>query len=361
MKRKHRLSKYVILCSLIVVSLLIVAGQRRPAAGQPAADSAPNLLVNSNFDELPFYWRPPNHFVAGGWYRWWLQATVMPEFDDVNKPGGVRRETYLTGGHAQVYFKWGHHYTAGIFQVVHGLTPCRPYELTMHARTHSLDGAHPGSRIGLDPWGAHLALDGEVSDFTPLHRANWSREQTALFQWEELAVTAEPRGESMTAILYAAPRPGDPGRTHYYDTFWDAGALRAADYEGDRLPGPIQATTGLIYDVSTAVSSQELTVNWKLSVPATTQVWYGLVSPSQVVTGTDHLTRTVYLPLASQIRFDFEHTLPVNYDVTELTHTAVIRDYTPGQTINAVVLARRLVDGVCVTEYAGPFVIKTLP
>ena len=31
---------------------------------RPAEALSDNLLVNGNFDELPFYWAYPNHFVA---------------------------------------------------------------------------------------------------------------------------------------------------------------------------------------------------------------------------------------------------------------------------------------------------------
>ncbi|MCX7949984.1 MAG: hypothetical protein N2509_07710, partial [Treponemataceae bacterium] len=119
-----------------------------------AQGQTPNLLINGNFDELPFYWRPPNHFIAGGWARWWIDGTVLPEFDDVRT-----QRPYYDGGHAQVYFKWGHTYEAGIYQVVSGLTPCVPYRFTMWARNHSLPGVLPHARIGLDPEGTQLTPD----------------------------------------------------------------------------------------------------------------------------------------------------------------------------------------------------------
>jgi hypothetical protein len=361
MRLRYLSSKSLILCSL----LLIVAGMLAIASlsdGDPVrADTAPNLLVNGNFDELPFYWHYPNHFVADGWERWWIHGTVLPEYDDVNKPGGIRQNIWVDGGHAQVYFKWGASYTAGIFQVVDGLTPCRPYELTMHARTHSVPGAHPGSRIGLDPLGAQLTPDGAVKDETPLNRAVWSREQTILTEWEELSVTAEPLGERLTAILYASPRPGDEDVTHYYDTFWDAGALRPVPYANDRLPGPAQATTGLISEVTATAGTDAVTLNWKLDAPAVTQVWYSLITPSPVITGTEHLTYTIYMPNIAQFRLTFNHTLPVDYSAAQLSRTASLRDFEPGQIVNYIILARRVVDGACVTEFSGPYVMATQP
>ncbi|MCS7179721.1 MAG: hypothetical protein N0A03_10760, partial [Anaerolineae bacterium] len=60
-----------------------------------AMSGGPNLLVNGNFDDpaYPFYWRYPNHFVAGGWIRWWIHGTVLPEYDDARA-----QRPYYDGG-----------------------------------------------------------------------------------------------------------------------------------------------------------------------------------------------------------------------------------------------------------------------
>ena len=98
------------------------------------------LLVNGNFEEVPFYWRVPTHWVAGGWYRWWSESTpTLPEFDDIRSWSPRPYD----GNHAQVYFKWGQSYEAGIYQEVSGLTPCTPYRLTMWAGNDSNDWGMP--------------------------------------------------------------------------------------------------------------------------------------------------------------------------------------------------------------------------
>jgi hypothetical protein len=205
-----------------------------------------NLLVNGNMEDLPFYWRYPNHYVAGGWSRWWIDGTVLPEYDDV-RPGRPYR---YDGHHAQVYFKWGNNYTAGIFQVVEGVTPCTPYRLSMWGRSHSLEGAHPHTKVGLDPTGSEVTPDGAVKHGLPPLTA-WSREQTELFTWEELTVEAESLGEQMTAILYASPQPGSTA-THYYDTFWDAGMLVPTNFPDGKLPTPSDwQPSGFIQNLST--------------------------------------------------------------------------------------------------------------
>lgn len=353
MKRRRYVASFLVLCGLLIVLGISYS------VTQPAEALSDNLLVNGNFDELPFYWAYPNHFVAGGWDRWWIHGTVLPEYDDVK---GVRANYYVDGGHAQVYFKWGSTYTAGIFQVVGGLTPCRPYELTMHARTHSLAGTHPGSRIGLDPWGALLTDDGAVHphQVAPLHRAVWSREQTALFTWEKLSVTTEPRGNSLTAILYASPVPGSSD-IHYFDTFWDAGALRPVAYPTGRLPGPTQPAANFINNVTSITSPTSLTINWSLSDIAGTQVWYNVVPPPTPITSTLQINFSVYLPfVARAIPFNFPQQTALDY-TTGATHSATITGLSVDQTVYYVVVARRLRDGTCVTEYAGPYSVKIQP
>ncbi len=350
-----------IVTAIIVLTSLLALGTQSGALllADTVSNDGGNLLVNGNFDELPFHWAYPNHFIPEGWERWWIHGTVLPEFDDVNKPGGVREHIYVDGGHALVYFKWGPSYTAGVFQVVEGVTPCRPYELTMYARNHSLEGALPHARIGLDPLGALLTDDGAIHDPTPLHRTVWSREQTALFTWEELVVTTEPRGNKLTAILYASPEPGSDA-VHYYDTFWDAGSLHASPYASGRLPAPSRSTDGFIYDVEATSNANSVTVNWKLSGPGTTQVWYDLITPNPI-TDTTHLTHTTYLPLISRFSLNFAHTTAVDYNAAPLSRAATITDVAPGQRVNYIVLARRLVGDTCVTEYAGPFILETQP
>ncbi|MBN2392385.1 MAG: hypothetical protein JXR84_16770 [Anaerolineae bacterium] len=354
MVRRRYVLNFLVLCGLLLV---LGIGDY---AIRPTKALSDNLLVNGNFDELPFDWYYPNHFVARGWDRWWIHGTVLPEYDDVAKPGGVRVNTYVDGGHAQVYFKWGSAYTAGIFQVVNGLTPCRPYELTMYARTHSLDQAHPGSRIGLDPQGEQLTPDGAVKDMAPLERTVWSREQTALSFWEELSVTAEPLGNSLTAILYASPAPGSDA-VHYFDTYWDAGALRAAIYANGRLPGPTHLTTSFINNVTPITSPTSLTLNWSLSDTAGTQVWYNIVpppTPPTPITSTFQINFLAYMPIAARgIPFNFPQQTALDY-ATGLTHSATISDLSSGEAVSYVVVARRLVGNTCVTEYAGPYIIQ---
>jgi hypothetical protein len=348
------LRRRYIVCFLFLCALLIVLGIGHSVT-RPTEALSDNLLVNGNFDELPFEWFYPNHYVAGGWDRWWIHGTVLPEYDDVK---GIRTSTYVDGGHAQVYFKWGNAYTAGIFQVVNGLTPCRPYELTMYARTHTLEGARPGSRIGLDPLGE--SSNEAVVDLTQLQRTIWSREQTALFTWEELSVTAEPLGNSLTAILYASPIPGS-SEIHYFDTYWDAGALRPTTYSDGRVPGPTQPTTSLINSVTPITSPTSLTIDWSLTDVAGTQVWYNIApppTPPTPITSTFQINFSAYMPIAARgIPFNFPQQTALDYTIGP-AHSAIISNLSSGETVFYIVVARWLRDGACVTEYAGPYSVK---
>jgi len=322
-----------------------------PAPPAETQSFTPNLLVNGNFDDpaYPFYWRYPNHHVAGGWIRWWIHETVLPEYDDARA-----QRPYYDGGHAQVYFKWGHTYEAGIYQVVTGLAPCTPYRFTMWARNHSLDGVLPHARIGLDPQGTQLTpSDDDCAVKTGLPpQTVWSREQTALFTWEELSVEAEPLGERLTAILYAHPEPPPYGGPYYYDTIWDAGRLITGTYPDGRLPEPTSWTpSGFITNIVTSTVLNTLVIEWDTLAPASTQVWYEILPlPSPPISPTGAFT--VYLPLVMKAPTFTDAT---SLDVTPVTrHRAVIPGLQDGQTLRFVVLSRRLLGGSCVTEVSAP-------
>lgn len=314
------------------------------------------LLVNGNFDQVPFYWRYPNHFIAGGWARWWMEGSVIPEFDDVR----AWRPWRYDGDHAQIYFKWGATYEAGIYQVVTGLTPCTPYRLTMWARNHSNKALLPHARIGLDPQGTLLTTRAPIgpNDEDSVVRTGmppltvWSREQTALFTWEELTVEAEPLGDRMTVILYAHPEVLNGGGDYYIDTFWDAGRLITSTFPAGRLPEPASWTpSGFITNVVTATVLDSLIIEWDTLSPASTQVWYDVYSP---VSPTVPVTfpHTVYLPLVLRSPY-LQYATPL--DPMPVTHhRVVISGLEDGQVVRLYLLSRRPLTGACVTEVYGP-------
>lgn len=357
--------------SIVIVALLAFAvlgkGETSWGANEPPLKGAPiptqktqatNLLVNGSMEE-GFYWKYPNHYVAKGWNRWWIHGTVLPEYDDTRT-----WRPHFDGNHAQTYFKWGNAYTAGIYQVVSGLTPCTPYQLAAWSRNHSLEGALPHARIGLDPEGRDFAPDGAAKTGLPPATV-WSREQTVLSTWEELSVEAEPVGDRLTAILYAAPRPSD-NRTYYYDTFWDAGRLTAVPFPNDRLPEPtVWKPSGFITNVVTQVGAGIVVVEWDTLEPASTQVWYDIITPTVPITpgGTLLISHTIYLPLVMfQPPPDHEYDLATPLDTSPtIHHRAVISSLKEGEKARFVILSRRRIDTACTTEMYGAITSPSMP
>ncbi|MGB9872694.1 MAG: hypothetical protein ACPLYD_13655, partial [Anaerolineae bacterium] len=89
---------------------------------------------------------------------------------------------------------------------------------------------------------------------------------------------------------------------------------------------------------------------WDTPTPASTQVWYTIISPTAPISFTGAFT--VYLPLVMKAP-QYDYATPV--DVTPVTHhRAVIGGLQNGQTVRFVVLSRRLSDGACVTEVSAP-------
>ncbi len=320
-----------------------------------SVQSSANLLVNGSM-EGDYRWRYPNHYVAPLWIRWWIHGSDLPEYDLTR---GSRSYVYYDGERAQVYFIWGKTYTAGIYQVVTGLTPCVPYRLTAWARNHSLESALPHARIGLDPQGTQLTPDtydcAVKTGLPPL--TVWSREQTALFTWEELSVEAEPLGDRLTAILYASPWHPNDGHVYYFDTFWDAASLTQVGFPNNRLPAPGSWTpSGFITNVVTQSTSGGLVVQWDTLGPASTQVWYNVITPTAPITPTGAFT--VYLPLVSKSTTNYVFATTLDTTPTT-THQATIplSGLPSGTRVEFVLLSRRPLASACATEVYGPLVI----
>lgn len=322
--------------SAAALVVLLVLGPRASIQGDvgavgdvpapPRALLATDLLVNGNMDEIAFYWKPPNHFVAGGWLRWWIGGGDIPEYDDVR----AWRPYRYDGNHAQVYFRWGEPYTAGIYQRVHGVEPCRFYEFEMYGRNHSHDYTNHHARIGLDPLGrvyndinnpGIAALPDEVV---------WSAEQTFYYTWGRHTVTAEALANSITAIAYAAPNAGHK----YYDTFWDAGSLVETTPPGGRLPDPESWTpAGFVQNVSATPLLDQMVITWDTAEPASSQVWYNV-----------NLTTT-----------NNTYAYASAADMDPKTHHRVVIDgFQSGTEIQFVAVSRRYTGGNCATSVSTP-------
>lgn len=341
----------------MVLLVALAVGERRVAQGAGAApwEEGPlqaqqtqvdNLLVNGDMEDYPFYWEPPNHWVAGGWMRWWM-GSVIPEYDDVRDWRPYRYD----GDHAQIYF-WVWHYTAGIYQRV-AVQPCTFYRFSMYGRNHSAPGADHHARIGIDPLGRQYnTIDDPAVSSLPAD-ITWSPEQTFFYDWGLHSVTAESRSDHVTAITYVSPDPDYAP----YDTFWDAGTLAEALPPDGRLPAPESLESdGFITNVITSTSLNFLLLEWDTPEPASTQVWY-----TTRVTSTASYTGSVmvYLPLILNGDMGgnflpyttFAHQTPVTH------HEAVLGPFQSEQMVEFVALSRHLAGSECRTSASGLFQI----
>ncbi|MBN1923124.1 MAG: hypothetical protein JW892_17900 [Anaerolineae bacterium] len=355
MRTTHRRYVWILLllCSLLVT--------------YPGADALPavranngNVLVNGDFEDSGFNWFYPNHFLAPGWYRWWINtppATMIPEYDDGRREN---RWPPYNGVHMQVYFKWGSNYHAGIYQVVENVTPCVPYEFSMYVNSRGNVGTEPHARVGLDPQGTQITLDHVHNDLIggqmpPL--TTWSSEQTALYVWDRVATTAEPLGTRLTAITFANPFYVG-ANTPWYDTWWDTGVLQQVPFPDGKLPEPASWDSPYINGVGHSFAGDTLNLSWNTTVPASTQVWYTLERVSAPVTPTATLTETVFLPLVH--RSTNWQTTPLNPTPTT-THNVSIAGVATLQSGDKVIvrlLSRRPGPDACVTEGWGAEFIK---
>ena len=343
-------------------SLLLFQPNANPAPAVQANNG--NVLVNGDFEvEDPathgFIWFPPNHFLALNWYRWWVNMpaanTMIPEYDDM-RPGTLRWPPY-SGRHAQVYFKWGANYQAGIYQVVENLTPCVPYEFSMYVNSHGNAGTVPHTRIGLDPQGTQITRDHVYNDLIggqmpPL--TAWSAEQTILTTWERLATTAEPLGTRLTAITYANPSyTGD--QDAWYDTWWDNGALVQVGFPNGKLPEPASWNSPYIEpaSVQSAFSGDNLLLSWNTTVPASTQAWYQTMHSTAPITTTAPMSHTMFLPLI--MRADIWHATALNPTPTTNHSVSIpgMQSLQSGDKVIVRLLSRRPATDACVTEGYG--------
>jgi len=351
----HRVIGRIAIAALLLTGALQVFGHPASSVAQTAdspatsewlpgpAVTGEDLLANGGLNG-DYYWAKPNHYTAPEWGRWWIDGSVLPEFDRTRNA-----EPYIEGDRAQRMHKWGSTFVAGIYQVA-TVTPCTNYQLDGHIRSDSVTGAHPNTRIGLDPTGTQLTKSqnsGAVASLPAL--TSWSSTGTQLFTWEHFTAQAEAFGDQLTAILYAAPQPGS-SQTHYYAIYFDDMSLTEIAFADDRLPAPSSwAPTGFISNLTTNYVSGTMTVEWDTASEASTQVWYSIESTSEPVTSTTPYTYTAYLPLISNFRPPTAYMTTL--DTTRvLHHQAVITGLESSQYVTLVALSRRPTGTSCTTE-----------
>ncbi len=344
-----RLSWKLVIAALFAV-LLLWNGETSVGAGDGPGEEEPiaiqemekgNLLTNGSMEE-GFYWKYPNHFVANGWRRWWIGDDI-PEYDDAR----AWRPHRYDGNHAQVYFRWGKPYTAGIYQTAVA-RPCTLYQFSAYGRNHSGLGLDHHARIGIDPLGRKYQL---YMDSLPPEIV-WSSEQTFFYTWGLHTVTAESHSDQITAITYVSP---DREYT-VYDTFWDAASLIELPSPPGRLPDPADwDPSETITDISTRIDPGQLTIQWQTTISASSQVWYRVHSATSPITSTGTLltpAASVYLPLILACYEDGpKYPMYTPIDQSDLTHHQItITGLEKGQLVEFVILARHLVNDTCRTS-----------
>ena len=351
--RRRTVTRLIAIAALLLTGATQVFGQPTNGAAQTADIPATNewlpgpavtdedLLANGGLNG-DYYWAYPNHYTAPEWGRWWIDGSPLPEYDR------SRDSTFIEGDRSQRMHTW-YTFVSGIYQVA-TVMPCTNYQLDGWTRSHSVAGAHPNTRIGLDPTGTQLTKSqssGAVTGLPALTR--WSATGTQLSTWEQFTVQAEAFGGQITAIVYAAPQPGSD-QTHYYDIYFDALSLTEIAFPDDRLPAPSSWTpTGFISNLTTDYAGGTLTVEWDTTSEASTQVWYSIENPSEPVTPTTSYTYTTYLPIISSFRPPTAYMTTL--DTTPvLHHQAVITGLESSQYVTFVALSRRPISTSCTTE-----------
>jgi hypothetical protein len=393
-----------------VLSLLVLATNPWPGNGVGAAPPEPpepsqsaqataatNLLANGNMDDLniPFYWRPPNHFVAGMWYEWFWTGAI-PEFLD----GGIKYHNACypppppgkicvddMHNSSQGYIRWGAAYIAGIYQSVSAF-PCALYQFEAY-NFNDFAQAHP--KVGIDPIGEvlppYIPPDGDtlplncpptghskcpnpgiesLSELPP--RMVWSPELEHA-GWAAISVTTEALSTTISVWTYVAPDPvGAPARS----TYWDYASLVQVSPQTLSPDGRFPAPDGKISGLTVTPSATTAQIRWTTGQPAFSQVFYRLHPPAPSCTGTACIIcppgttcsiHTAYLPLiargpGSVNDFTFK-TVPTTVPTTN--PTVSLTGLEAGKAYDFVVMSRAFTSGACVSSVSSTGTFTTTP
>lgn len=358
-------SRNSVRATLIIISLAIVWTLQPVTETLQSAESdrvskmqsqdSTNLLLNPSF-EGNFYWEFPNHYVAENWNRWWIHGSNLPEYTDSSAHSS---RPHFDGERAQVWHIWGRTYTAGIYQVVDDVTPCTLYELSTWVQNHSLSDAMPHARVGLDPEGTQLTPNRSSGAVVSLPTdIVWSREQTSLYVWQNLSVTAEALNENLTAVFYASPKRGSQNSTYFFDSIWDAASLVPIVFPNRRLPLPeAPGDPNFIHNVTTELYLSSLVIEWDTLAPASTQVLYE-VNTTEIITASIPYSYTVYVPAISKAPLEpSRYTNQTTLDTQPVLHHRAVIPNLPDNsmvTISYIPLSRYPKGSDCTTEMASP-------
>jgi hypothetical protein len=123
--------------------------------------------------------------------------------------------------------------------------------------------------------------------------------------------------------------------------------------------------SGFITNVNAQMGAGNLVVEWDTLEPASTQVWYDVITPTVPITpsGTLMLSSIIYLPMViSQRPPDREYDFATPLDTSLTTHHRVnIPFLEEGEIVKFVALSRRQTGAACRTEMYGPITTASVP
>ena len=334
-----------------------------------------NRLINGDFDQLPFYWRPTNHYVAGMWFEWWVDGTTIAEYIDGGgkyhnecypMPAGGKCRNDDTGEYnsSQGYILYKvDHFKAGIYQPVENLERCTLYRFEMYNRN---DTDRYGAQVAIEPGGwvitrlsttnlKNCPPDGQSVCPYPRIDAEHDFPDTIIwsepsyheaYTWAPLSVTAEAIADKISVWTYAAPDDSSVSQS----TYWDYGSLVQMPFPDGKLPAPSLWTPSGYVQIIDAPEfiTPTLTIEWTTSDPSSTQIFYS-ITPS-VITPTDSMTHTVFMPMIHQPdRQPYLDTTPTT------SHQATITGLKVGDVVKFIALSRRVLGTSCATETSLPY------
>jgi hypothetical protein len=322
-----------------------------------------DLLTNGNMDQMGFYWRPPNHWIAGGWFEWFSAKPFnFPEFND-----GFERGFSHTYPSSQRLQLWANDYAGGLMQSV-TVTPCTYYEFEAYG--HSRPGADnppplpvtSHMRIGIEPYGwmsgrpiYNYDPGLEPEEFPPT--MVWSPEADNYFTYGPYRVVAEALSKTLTVALFSYPEVDIEGGVLWHDTLWDTASLvQVPPPSGTLLDGAeFPAPDRFISNVRTTLLPRAAIVEWETAGNASAQVLYRALNRTIPFSITEPLSHSVYFPMMT-ISVDpstlLSHSSP-DYESTR-QHRVVLSGLPMGYALDYVVLSRRLDNKVCVTSASKP-------
>jgi hypothetical protein len=319
---------------------------------------AGDLLTNGNMDQMGFYWRPPNHWIAGAWFEWFSpQPFNFPEFGD-----GHERGFYHTFPSSERLQLWANDYAGGLMQSA-SVTPCVYYQFEAYGQSRpGSDNPPPVAvashmRVGIEPFGWKSGRT--ITHYDPRLEPDqfpstviWSPEATHNFEFAPYRVTAEALSDTLTVILYSYPEVNVEGGVIWNDTIWDTASLvqvpRPAGtlLDGADIPEPDR----FIGTVTATVVPGQAVVAWETAGEAYTQLLYRVGNKTRPISATTLLVHSRYLPV---IGYDLipESMRATPPDYTPVRqHTVVLSGLPQDYSLTFVALSRRLGEGACITS-----------